>query len=125
MNSIREWNWGLIGSLLAGVVILIAVYQVVEASEGELRSEFRTEVRASEERIMAELRRIEAARHAELQRIEAARQADKAELKSEIAALSAKLDRFIESVDSRLDDVEREQARLDAVNDLLAQQIQR
>ena len=99
--DIRNWNWGMIGVIFGGVVILLAFYQIVESSEAELRSE--------------------------MQRIEAQRQADEAELraefKAEMAALSDKLDRFIERVDSRLDEVERNQARLEAVNELLARQI--
>ena len=148
--AIRGWNWGTVGVLLAGVVILITIYQVVESSEGELRAEMQrldAERKADMQRMEAELKaemrrldaerksdmqRIEAARQAdnserkaEMQRIEAARQTDKSELRAEIAALSAKLDRFIERVDSRLDEVELEQARLSAVNDMLAQQSQR
>ena len=128
MKPISEWNWGFVGVILALVVILIAVYQMIESSEAQLR----TEMQLVEARLQAEMRRIEAERKAdeaewkaEMQRIEAARQADKAELRTEIAALSAKLDSFIERVDSRLDEVEKEQARLSAVNDLLAQQPQR
>ena len=90
MEEVKHWNWGMIGVVLAGIVILIAIYQVVESSEAELR--------------------------AEMHRIEAQRQADE-------AALTAKLDQFIERVDSRLDEVERNQSRLDGVNDLLSRHI--
>ena len=146
MKPIGEWNWGFVGVILALVVILIAVYQMIESSEAQLRTEMQlvearlsaemrrieAERKADEAEWKAEMQRIEAARQAdkaelkaEMRRIEAARQADKAELKAEITALSAKLDSFIERVDSRLDEVEKEQARLSAVNDLLAQQPQR
>ena len=110
--DVSKWNWGMIGVIFGGVVILLAFYQIVESSEAELRSE---------------MQRMEAELKAELQRIEAQRQADnaalRAEFKAELAALSDKMDRFIERVDSRLDEVERNQARLEAVNELLAQQI--
>ena len=99
--DVRNWNWGIIGVIFGGVVILLAFYQIVESSEAELR---------------AEMHRVEADLKAELQRIEARQQV-------ELAELSAKLDQFIERVDSRLDEVERNQARLDAVTELLAQQI--
>ena len=95
--DVRQWNWGVVGVILAGVVILIAFYQIVESSEAELR--------------------------AEMHRIEARQQADYAELKADLAALSSTMDRFIERVDSRLNEVERNQSRLDAVNELLAQQV--
>ena len=106
--DVSKWNWGIIGVIFGGVVILLAFYQIVESSEAELRSE---------------MYRVEAELKAELQRIEARQQADYAELKAELAALNAKFDQFIDRVDSRLDEVERNQARLEAVNELLAQQI--
>ena len=109
MDSIRDWNWVLISAVLAGFGILIVVYQVVESSEGELRAD----MQRMETELKAEMRLIEAERKTDMQRFEA-----------ELAALSVKLDQFIERVDARLDEVEREQARLDAVNELLVQQIQ-
>ena len=99
--DVRQWNWGVVGVILAGVVILLAFYQIVESSEAELRSE---------------MHRIEARQQANYAEL-------KAELKAEMAALSSKMDLFIERVDSRLDAVERNQSRLDAVNELLAQQV--
>ena len=106
---------GVIAALAIGVVaVLVGVYQMVESSESEMRAEMQrieAERKADEAELRAELR-------AEMQRIEAS-------LRAEMAALSAKLDLFIERVDSRLDEIEREQARLSAVNELLAQQIQR
>ena len=117
--DVSKWNWGMIGVIFGGVVILIAFYQIVESSEAELRAEMQR-IEARQQAEMAELR---AEFKAELQRIEAQRQADYAEFKAELAALNAKLDQFIERVDSRLDEVERNQARLDAVTELLAQQI--
>ena len=102
---------GVIAALAIGVVaVLVGVYQMVESSESEMRAEM--------QRIEAERKADEAELRAEMQRIEAS-------LRAEMAALSAKLDLFIERVDSRLDEIEREQARLGAVNELLAQQIQR
>ena len=98
--DVSKWNWGMIGVIFGGVVILLAFYQIVESSEAELRSE---------------MQRIEARQQAEMAEL-------RAEVKADIAALSDKMDRFIERVDSRLDEVERNQARLDAVTELLAQQ---
>ena len=120
MNSIRDWNWGLISAVLAGFGILIVVYQVVESSEGELRAEMQ---RLDAER-KADMQRMEAELKAEMRRLDAERKAEMRRFEAELAALSAKLDQFIERVDARLDQVEREQARLDAVNDLLVQQLQ-
>ena len=101
---------GVTAALAIGVVaVLVGVYQLIESSEAELRAEM--------QRIEAERKSSEAELRAEMQRIEAS-------LRAEMAALSAKLDKFIERVDSRLDEIEREQARLSAVNELLAQQIQ-
>ena len=124
MNSIRDWNWNLIGVSLAAVGVLIVVYQLIESSEAEVRAEMhrlelelKSEMQRMESDLLAEMRRLDAERKAEMQRMEAER-------KAELAALSAKMDQFIERVDARLDEVEREQARLDAVNDLLVQQLQ-
>ena len=97
-------DWGKIAVVLAGVALLIGMYQVVESSEAELRSEMKSELEDLEAEIKAEMQRIEAER------------------KAETAEILDRLDRFIERVDSRLDEVEQEQARLDAVNELLAQQ---
>ena len=115
----------ILGAAIGVVAVLVGVYQMVESSESEVRIEMqrvevelRTEMQRNEAMLRAEMQRSEAALRAEMQRIEA-------DLRAEIAALSAKMDRFIERVDSRLSEVEREQARLNAVNELLAQQIQR
>ena len=106
--DVSKWNWGMIGVIFGGVVILLAFYQIVESSEAELR---------------AEMQRIEARQQAETAELRAEFKAEMAEFRAELAALNAKLDRFIDRVDSRLDEVERNQARLDAVTELLAQQI--
>ena len=74
--DIRNWNWGMIGVIFGGVVILLAFYQIVESSEAELRSE---------------MQRIEARQQAEMAEL-------RAEVKADIAALSDKMDRFIERV---------------------------
>ena len=126
----------ILGAAIGVVAILVGVYQMVESSESEVRIEMqrvevelRAETQRSEAMLRAEMQRSEAALRAEMQRIEAERKAEmqriEADLRAEIAALSAKMDRFIERVDSRLSEVEREQAWLNAVNELLAQQIQR
>ena len=120
MDSIRDWNWGLIGAWLAGVGILIVVYQLIESSEAEVRAE----MHRLELELKAEMQRMESDLMAEMRRLDAERKVDMQRFEADLAALSAKLDRFIERVDTRLDEVEREQARLDAVNDLLVQQIQ-
>ena len=110
--DVSKWNWGMIGVIFGGVVILLAFYQIVESSEAELR---------------AEMQRIEAQRQADEAALRAEFKAEMAELrvefKADIAALSDKMDQFIERVDSRLDEVERNQPRLDAVTELLAQQV--
>ena len=133
MKPIGEWNWTFVGVVLGVAVFLIGVYQMVESSEAQLRAEMQrlnAEMYRIEANLKAEMQRIEVERKAEMQRIEAERKADEAErkaemadLRAELAALSSKLDSFIERVDARLNEVEKEQARLNAVNDLLAQQI--
>ena len=111
-----------LGIVLAVAAILIAMYVVVESSEAEIRAE----MQRMESDLKAEMQRMETERKSESQRLEAERKSEsqrlEAERKSEMAALIAQFDRFIERVDSRLDKVEQEQARLNAVNDLLAEQ---
>ena len=118
-----------LGIVLAVAAILIAMYVVVENSEAEIRAEMQrveADLKAEMRSFKVEMRSLDAERKAESQRLEAERKAENqrldAERKAEMAALIAQFDRFIERVDSRLDEVEQEQARLNAVNDLLAEQ---
>ena len=122
-----DWNLMTFGGVMLGLFIGIAaafftLYTNSESSEAELRSE----IRNLESDLRAEMQRLEVELKAEMQRIEAERKADRmadeAARKADMAELLAQFDRFIERVDSRLDDVEQEQARLDAVNELLARQ---
>ena len=96
--------------LLAVVAVMVVQYQVVTTSEQNLEAK----LERSEQNLEAKLERSEQNLEAKLDRTES-------ELKAELAELQAQMTRLIESVDSRLDEVEKNQARLEAVNELLAQ----
>ena len=98
---------GVILTIMLGVVALLYVqYQILSGVEDELETKI--------DRVNAELK------------------ADMAELKTEMVDLRSQFDDLrvqlagiAESIDSRLDEVEIEQARLGAVNDLLAEKLLR
>ena len=109
MATFSRGEWiaisGIIGLILAIMIAVMTMlyvqYQILSDAEDRLETKI--------DRVSAELK----AEMAEL----------RAEMKAEMTGLRADMVRLAESMDSRLDEVEREQVRLAAVNDLLAQRV--
>ena len=107
MATFSRGEWiaisGIIGLILAIMIAVMTMlyvqYQILSDAEDRLETKI--------DRVSAELK------------------AEMADLRREMIGLRSDMVRLAESMDSRLDEVEREQVRLGAVNDLLAQRVLR
>ena len=119
MNAIMVGGMGLLLAILSVVMVVATfAFNTIRADNARIEasiSESRAERKADVDKLEASIEALRAERKADIEALRAEQKADIAELSADIDELSDKLD----GLDARLDEIEREQARLQGAVEVL------
>ena len=116
MNAIMIGGMGLLIAILSVVMVVATfAFNTIRADNARIEASI-AELRAEQKADIAELR---AEQRADVDKLEASIEELRAEQRADIEMLSDKIDNLEAGLDARLDEIEREQARLQGAVEVL------